>query len=496
MFVEMIFNVPFDSVTNVLEFAETQSLFVSNNKLDAQFATSMPSYWDQFIELLSDNSALARSGSNCGCSEVDECLDETSCSENSICFNTDGSFDCICSEGFIKSGGQCVDYDECLDNVCHAQATCTNSHGSFECQCDTGYEGDGILNQSGCSDVNECLHEMRSTNCDVNAICSNTDGSFECICKDGFVGDGIECTDIDECANGVCNSNAVCINKPGTFECQCGTGYQGNGDVCDDVDECTDSSSCHQMASCQNTVGSFTCTCLTGYEGDGFTCSQDICSLCDSSATCISTDGTKDCQCATGFSGDGYTCDVSSLVVPITKMPLITVKSATCKDSYWLELAQTGQTTSISVVINDVFDQTWMPCLTMLADAGVKTYATVDVRGGKLMNTESYVQSLVNDLHTTFGDVIAGIHLTNPGPSGYIGSIDFESIISSIKLSNLLVSLDVYLQKWDERTALIADQLIIFNDNAPKFNSKCTNSLGSGPFCRQHQSWAKFLLFQ
>lgn len=37
-----------------------------------------------------------------------------------------------------------TDVDECLSDVCGANANCTDTDGSFECSCDSGYSGDGM----------------------------------------------------------------------------------------------------------------------------------------------------------------------------------------------------------------------------------------------------------------------------------------------------------------------------------------------------------------
>ena len=40
--------------------------------------------------------------------DFDECkFGESDCSENAACKNLDGSFDCICSDGFIGDGRVC-----------------------------------------------------------------------------------------------------------------------------------------------------------------------------------------------------------------------------------------------------------------------------------------------------------------------------------------------------------------------------------------------------
>ena len=99
--------------------------------------------------------------------DVDECVDNNGgCGQ--VCNNTVGSFSCGCSEGYLLNSDEIscdgkgykamigsilvlvccyADVDECdleLDG-CHGNASCLNSNGSFECLCNDGYDGDGFL---------------------------------------------------------------------------------------------------------------------------------------------------------------------------------------------------------------------------------------------------------------------------------------------------------------------------------------------------------------
>ena len=82
-----------------------------------------------------------------GCLDVDECKNETICSEekNNKCKNFDGSFACTCKKGYSGEIDNCTDIDECLEMTdnCHANAHCENNPGSFSCTCKFGYIGDG-----------------------------------------------------------------------------------------------------------------------------------------------------------------------------------------------------------------------------------------------------------------------------------------------------------------------------------------------------------------
>ena len=232
------------------------------------------------------------------CQNMNECLNPTLCPSmlaNSICVDTDGSFECPCAPGFFMNLGECMDRDECSSELspCDPLATCQNIFGSFLCHCATGYSGSGRPGQ--CNDINECSTSAPALthNCDRNAICRNSAGSFLCQCNSGFTGDGQVCSDINECGlsdtdldlmslddsfipgrTDNCGSNSTCMNTIGSFQCQCVAGFSGDGVTCMDIDECANSAlfNCHLFSACNNTLGSFRCDCIPGFFGNATFC--------------------------------------------------------------------------------------------------------------------------------------------------------------------------------------------------------------------------------
>lgn len=111
-----------------------------------------------------------------------------------------------------------TDVDECVmqPQIC-GFGECYNTIGSFNCRCEEGYSVKPAEGPA-CTDDDEC--RLNAYSCSEFAECQNTQGSYICTCHDGFTGNGIECWDINECStnNGGCDSNAHCINTEGSFK--------------------------------------------------------------------------------------------------------------------------------------------------------------------------------------------------------------------------------------------------------------------------------------
>uniref|UniRef100_K9J3Z9 Latent-transforming growth factor beta-binding protein 2 n=1 Tax=Desmodus rotundus TaxID=9430 RepID=K9J3Z9_DESRO len=117
------------------------------------------------------------------CVDIDECEND---GEDPVCGawrceNSPGSYRCVlgCQPGFhMAPTGDCIDIDECAnDTVCGSHGFCDNTEGSFHCLCDQGFETSS--SNWDCVDVNEC--ELMLAVCGA-ALCENVEGSFLCLC--------------------------------------------------------------------------------------------------------------------------------------------------------------------------------------------------------------------------------------------------------------------------------------------------------------------------
>lgn len=86
-----------------------------------------------------------------------------------------------CKLGYrLTNGTSCVDINECeeLSNICSGNLQiCENLPGSYRCTCNNGYR----MYQSECLDVDECLENLHYCQTDEN--CVNIAGGFKCYKK-------------------------------------------------------------------------------------------------------------------------------------------------------------------------------------------------------------------------------------------------------------------------------------------------------------------------
>ena len=104
-------------------------------------------------------SGFAGDGKNCG--DIDECAEPNPCMADSHCVNFPGTFACICDSGFSGSGRSiegCQDVDECLlrTATCPENSKCSNIRGGFTCNCNPGYE----RRSDQCVNIDECAENL------------------------------------------------------------------------------------------------------------------------------------------------------------------------------------------------------------------------------------------------------------------------------------------------------------------------------------------------
>lgn len=77
---------------------------------------------------------------------------------------------------YSVNGTQCRDTNECAVRNGGCEDRCTNTEGSYQCSCSNGFTLDD--NRHDCADINECA---TGNPCSGGQICVNTYGSYHCI---------------------------------------------------------------------------------------------------------------------------------------------------------------------------------------------------------------------------------------------------------------------------------------------------------------------------
>ncbi|KAM4597806.1 adhesion G protein-coupled receptor E5 [Polymixia lowei] len=198
-----------------------------------------------------------------------------------------------CPIGYYSDrDGKCIDINECEDDdqMCGQNATCVNTEGSFYCLCVDGFTTSSSKNftadsSARCKDINECVDS--GDICGLNAICYNAIPHYSCVCEEGYMsttgvasfrmGDNVTCEDIDECQEeDRCGHNAACINTPGNYTCVCHPGFglrsgksnfTGNKEQCEDT--CVIDKTICGNGTCHRGASGHQCACHAGFTNYG-----------------------------------------------------------------------------------------------------------------------------------------------------------------------------------------------------------------------------------
>uniref|UniRef100_A0A8C4VQ13 Latent transforming growth factor beta binding protein 2 n=1 Tax=Gopherus evgoodei TaxID=1825980 RepID=A0A8C4VQ13_9SAUR len=225
---------------------------------------------------------------------------------NGHCVNTVPGYKCFCRSGYLYDSSrlECVDQDECENEMSCVNGECLNTAGSFHCFCGLplGMSQWHSLFISLTEDPEE--HEIHLDICwqrVSNYICNQPlrgrrTTYTECCCRYGEAWsqdcalcphrasgenglwslwplghfDSFEGLQAEEC--GILNGceNGRCVRVREGYTCDCFDGFQLDMThmACVDINECEEVSSSGPLCeggTCENTEGSYRCNCSPGF---------------------------------------------------------------------------------------------------------------------------------------------------------------------------------------------------------------------------------------
>lgn len=160
---------------------------------------------------------------------------------------------CGCDYGYVLSGTNCVQIEDC---------GCNDNNGNY-------FQANSSWISGNCSQVSSCINgsiSHQAISCAHNSSCVIKDAIRDCYCNSGFQGNGrSNCSDVNECnINGTC-VHGTCTNSIGSYSCACDPNW--TGPTCNVfVDHCKGVVFQHG-GNCQNVPNGFQCNCVNGYFG-------------------------------------------------------------------------------------------------------------------------------------------------------------------------------------------------------------------------------------